>query len=92
MNYGDFKRGYETATENTIKDILSDETFSEILQKKITDIVTDYFDINSDCYTYHLTRSKEAFSVGTMSFDDFEELTEDVSIELAEYIISKLSK
>jgi hypothetical protein len=91
MNYGDFKKGYETAIENTIKSIISDENFAEILQKKIADIVTDYFDINTDCYTYYLTRDKSGFGVGTVTLNDFEELTTDVSVELAEYIISELS-
>lgn len=57
---------------------------------KLIEVICNYFDIGNDCYTYNLTRVKEAFSVGTMSFDDFEELSEENAIDLADYIIEKI--
>lgn len=35
------------------------------------------FNIKDGSYLYHLTRTKEAYSVGTMTIDDFEEFEED---------------
>ncbi len=56
---------------------------------KLIEVLLDYFDIGKDCYTYNLTRVKEAFQVGTMTFDDFVELDEENITDLADYIIKK---
>ena len=48
----------------------------------------DFFDVPNDTYTYNLTRVKEAFEIGTMSLDDFEELDESNIDELVDYIIA----
>lgn len=57
----------------------------------IQNILNRYFDIPNDTYAYHLTRVKEAFAIGTMSLDDFEEFDEDTTRDLAEYLIEKLN-
>lgn len=45
-----------------------------------------YFSIG-DSYAYNLTRDKQAFVVGTMSLDDFEEFDEDVIDDIVNYLI-----
>lgn len=47
--------------------------------------LTRYFDIG-DSYTFELTRSKEAFSVGTMTVDDFQEWDDEQVDDLVAYI------
>lgn len=54
--------------------------------EKLKDILMNYFDINSDTYAYNLTRDKKAFIVGTMTFDDFEEFSEETIDDIVEYI------
>lgn len=58
---------------------------------KLIDILTDYFGINESegSYAYNLVRVKEAFDVGTMTFDDFQEFDQDTIDDIAEYIIGK---
>ncbi|MED2940675.1 hypothetical protein [Cytobacillus horneckiae] len=57
-------------------------------KEKLVEILTDYFGLNNPdgSYTYELTRVKSAFSVGTMSFDDFEEFGEEQIVDLANHI------
>ena len=62
------------------------ETF---FNEKLKDILMDYFDIKNDVYAYNLTREKEAFSIGTMSFDDFEEFNEETIDDIVEFIKRK---
>ena len=38
-------------------------------------------------YFYNLTRCKSAFELGTMSIDDFEEITDEQIDELAAYVL-----
>ena len=61
-------------------------------KQKLVEILNDYFGIYTDTYSYNLTRDKEAFSVGTMTLDDFEEFSEETTDDLAEYILSKIEK
>ena len=61
-----------------------------LLTDKLNNVLSNYFDISSDTYSYNLTRSKEAFNVGTMTLDDFEEFDEDTINDLAEYIRCEL--
>ena len=56
---------------------------------KLIEILSNYFNIG-DSDTYQLTRVKEAFNVGTMTFDDFVEWEEENVVDLADYIIKKL--
>ena len=48
-----------------------------------------YFSIG-DSYTYELSRVKEAFYVGTMTLDDFEEWNEDNVSDLCDYLMKEL--
>lgn len=54
---------------------------------KLLAILTSYFGIG-DSYTYELTRVKEAFEIGTMSFDDFREWNVENVSDLCDYIIA----
>lgn len=58
-------------------------------KEKLVEILSRYFQIG-DSYTFELTRVKEAFAIGTMSFDDFVEWDEDNIDDLAEYILRNL--
>ncbi len=49
----------------------------------------DHFGM-ADTYHYVLTRDKRAFGIGTMTFDDFEELSPEFIAELADYLLEKL--
>jgi len=54
----------------------------------------DYFCFNTKdgTYIYNLTRIKEAFNIGTMTLDDFEEIDDDFIYDLAEFILNIMSK
>lgn len=54
--------------------------------ERLKDVLMNYFDIPSDTYAYNLTRDKKAFSVGTMTFDDFEEFNEETIDDIVKYI------
>ena len=49
-------------------------------------LLMQYFCIGNDCYTYELTRVKEAFELGTMTLDDFVEWDEAQVDDLVSYI------
>ena len=63
-------------------------------REKLAQVLFDFFGFNdkNGTYTYDLTRCKTAFGIGTMSLDDFEELTEERIYELADYIIENVKK
>ena len=48
----------------------------------------EYFNIG-DSSAYYLTRVKEAFSIGTMTLDDFVEFTENDIDDLVDYLTKK---
>lgn len=50
------------------------------------ELLCRYFEIG-DSDTYCLTRVKEAFAIGTMTIDDFEEYTEDNVADIADYLL-----
>lgn len=54
-------------------------------------LLNDYFCVG-DSDTYICTRDKSAFSVGTMSLDDFEEISEENTSDLADYILKHLGE
>lgn len=54
-------------------------------KERLIEILSRYFQIG-DSYAYNLTRDKEAFSVGTMDLDDFEEFDEVTVADIAEYL------
>ena len=60
-----------------------------VFEETLKNILKEYFGIG-DSYTYELTRVKEAFAIGTMTFDDFVEWNEDNIEDLAQYIISHI--
>lgn len=51
--------------------------------------LSKYFSIG-DSDTYELTRVKEAFYVGTMTLEDFEEWNEDNVSDLCDYLMKEL--
>lgn len=60
--------------------------YENFFSERLKDVLMNYFDITSDTYAYNLTRDKEAFSVGTMTFDDFEEFNEETIDDIVKYI------
>lgn len=68
----------------------SSENVAEVDEKRIQEALNKYFEIGSNCYNYELTRAKEAFSMGLMTADDFEEFTEDNTASIAAYIVNEL--
>ena len=55
--------------------------------ERLIEILSRYFQIG-DSYAYNLTRDKTAFSVGTMSLDDFEEFDEVTVEDIADHLIA----
>ena len=59
--------------------------------KRLKEILAGQFGLSDEwiegTYLYHLTRVKEAFSVGTMTLEDFEEVDEDFLEEVYEAIL-----
>ena len=56
-------------------------------KERLIEILSRYFQIG-DSYAYNLTRDKTAFSVGTMSLDDFEEFDEVTVADIAEHLLA----
>lgn len=63
-------------------------------KEKLVDLLNNWFGMNDvdGTYVYNLTRCKSAFLVGTMTLDDFEEITDENIDELADYILENLNK
>ena len=55
-------------------------------KRMLKKILSDFFKIGNS-YHYTLNRDKEAFAIGTMGLDDFEEYNEETVAEIAEYLI-----
>ncbi|MGN0318717.1 MAG: hypothetical protein ACI4E1_12375 [Lachnospira sp.] len=53
---------------------------------KLKNLLMEYFSIG-DSYSYNLTRVKSAFSVGTISLEDFEEFDESVIDDIVDYLL-----
>lgn len=60
--------------------------YENFFTERLKDVLMNYFDISTDTYAYNLTRDKTAFSVGTMTFDDFEEFNEEIIDDIVKYI------
>lgn len=60
--------------------------YENFFTERLKDLLIDYFDVNNDTYAYNLTRDKKAFGVGTMTFDDFEEFSEETIDDIVDYI------
>lgn len=56
------------------------------MRERLMELLCRYFEIG-DSDTYYLTRVKEAFAIGTMTIDDFEEYTEDNVADIADYLL-----
>lgn len=56
-------------------------------REKLIELLSLYFDIG-DSYAYNLTRVKSAFSVGTMTLDDFEEFDDDTVSDIADHLLA----
>lgn len=65
--------------------MLNREQKIELMQN----ILNEYFNIPNDTYAYNLTRVKDAFNVGTMSLEDFEEFNEETTRDLAEFLVEE---
>lgn len=61
-------------------------------REQIAGKLYDFFDFNSKdgTYVYNLTRVKEAFGLGTMTLDDFEEIDDEFIYDLADFIINNI--
>lgn len=55
-------------------------------KEKLVEVLSQYFNIG-DSYFYNLTRTKSAFSMGTMSFNDFEEFDDEIISDIADCIL-----
>jgi hypothetical protein len=57
------------------------------VREKLVELLAQYFTIG-DSYAYNLTRVKEAFSVGTMTIDDFVEFDDETVEDIADNLIA----
>lgn len=64
--------------------------YENFFTERLKDVLMNYFDVNNDTYAYNLTRDKGAFSIGTMTFDDFEEFNEETIDDIVKYIKENL--
>lgn len=55
-------------------------------REKLIEILSRYFQIG-DSYAYNLTRDKEAFAVGTMSLEDFEEFDDFTVADIVDNLL-----
>lgn len=53
---------------------------------ELADLISQHFNVGGDCYSYTLTRDKEAFELGVMSTSDFAEFSGEECEELAGYL------
>lgn len=60
--------------------------YENFFTERLKDVLMNYFDVSNDTYAYNLTRDKKAFAVWTMTFDDFEEFSEETIDDLVDYI------
>ena len=82
----DYLRNVMEDAADAIEELLAKVPTAE----RLAEILSRYFQIG-DSYTFELTRVKEAFAIGTMSFDDFSEWDDENVSDLAEYIMESLS-
>lgn len=63
-------------------------------REKLVDIFIEYFGVDNPegSYTYELTRVKEAFSIGTMTLEDFEEFDEEAVHDLADFLMKRFDE
>lgn len=63
--------------------------FMKFDRDQLIDWLNEYFGMD-DTYHFVLTRCKSAYGVGTMTINDFEELSPDATAALADYLLMKL--
>lgn len=71
------------------------EMFRDLSETELRQVLIDYFCQWASCgdsYIYDLTRVKEAFAIGTMSFDDFVEWDESRVAELVDEFMAWLKE
>lgn len=56
-------------------------------RKRLIEILNKYFEIGDSDF-YICNRVKEAFSLGTMSLDDFSEIDEEITADIADYLLA----
>ncbi|MGD6876938.1 hypothetical protein [Bacillus infantis] len=66
----------------------------EFTIENLMEVLSDYFQLNEreGSYTYELTRVKSAFSVGTMTMEDFEEWGDVHIDDLATHLWDKFKR
>ena len=74
---------------NDVEDFPAADVRPVVQRDAVMQALNNFFSIG-DSYTYELTRVKEAFYVGTMTFDDFEEWNEDNVSDLCDYLMKEL--
>ena len=55
--------------------------------EQLIELLNQYFNVGDSDF-YICNRVKEAFTLGTMSLDDFSEIDEDNTADIADYLIS----
>jgi len=61
-------------------------------RNKLLEILNRYFQIGVDCTVYDCTRDRSAFSIGTMTLDDFQEWDEERTADLADWLVAESDK
>ena len=74
---------------DAIEELTAADVRPVVQRDEVMQALNKYFSIG-DSYTYELNRVKEAFYVGTMTFDDFEEWNEDNVSDLCDYLMKEL--
>ena len=55
-------------------------------REELVELLNCYFTIG-DSYAYNLTRVKEAFAIGTVELDDFVEFDEEITADIADFLL-----
>ena len=85
----DCRPGERCVDYQRIKEIPAADVRPMVTRDRLISVLRKYFSVG-DSYTYELTRVKEAFEIGTMTFDDFEEWTDDNVSDLCGYLMREL--
>ena len=57
------------------------------MKERLVELLNRYFQIG-DSYAYNLMRVKDAFEIGTKTFDDFVEFGDETTSDLADFLLS----
>lgn len=72
-----------------LKNLPASDVRPVVQREAVMQALNKYFSIG-DSYTYELNRVKEAFYVGTMTLDDFEEWNEYNVSDLCDYLMKEI--